>query len=331
VRNLEAGTVREMLSEWPAGAELIDQENNTLFHVAACEPVRYGSRPEEAGEVVGLLLKHGWKVVDQKNLRGERAEVVAKRLQGEGNTMKELLERRSHDFHESTKAESQLELIKDTCAEPWKWEYPVQDEQRRCWAGVLFRAVGPERCDRWFRTALEEAPWQTLDGVPRRVAWFVSQDFADCPYRYSDQEYRATVYPPFMEELRNEICRLCGIPPEEYPNSCNVNVYDDHEGEVGWHSDDEVYFQGVAYDTRIISFSLGSARDFRWRLQGTSETLGAVALGDGDVMTMEGLFQKHYKHSVPRSDVPCGKRINFTFRWIVVKAHAEDATTVATK
>ena len=51
----------------------------------------------------------------------------------------------------------------------------------------------------------------------------------------------------------------------EYPNSCNVNIYDDQSQEapndklftneprkveVGWHSDDEVLFQGLAGDTR---------------------------------------------------------------------------------
>merc|ERR1712039_506448 len=103
--------------------------------------------------------------------------------------------------------------------------------------------------------------------------------------------------------------------------------YEDGSNEVGWHSDDEVYFQSLSGDTRIISFSLGSARDFCWRLQGTDKTLGSAPLGHGDIMTMEGLFQKHYKHSVPVSDAPCGRRLNFTFRWIRVKAHAEDART----
>merc|ERR1712087_347594 len=191
----------------------------------------------------------------------------------------------------------------------------------------MFRAVDEARCKEWFDIALEQAPWQGLPDVPRKVAWFVSEDFADVPYRYSGLEYPATVFPPWMQEIRRTVCEQCGIPPEQYPNSCNVNVYDDHTGEVGWHSDDEVMFQSLSGDTRIISFSLGSARDFCWRLQGTTDTLGAVPLGDGDIMTMEGLFQKHYKHSVPATPSPFGKRINFTFRWIEVKAHAEDAGT----
>jgi len=240
-----------------------------------------------------------------------------------------LLSNRSHDFQESLRAEAHMDLVGETSPTPWLWEYPVQDEQRRSWAGVMRNAVGEDTCARWFDTLVKDAPWQALEGVPRMVAWFVSEDCADRPYRYSGIEYAATVFPPYMEEIRKEVCIHCGILPENYPNSCNVNVYDGPEGEVGWHSDDEVYFQSLAGDTKIISFSLGAARDFSWRLQGTTETLGTVLLGNGDIMTMEGLFQKHYKHSVPQSRVPCGKRVNLTFRWIVTKAQAEDAGTRA--
>ena len=82
---------------------------------------------------------------------------------------------------------------------------------------------------------------------------------------------------------------------------------------------------------RILSLSLGAARDFQWRLQGTTETLGTVALGDGDVATMEGLFQKHYKHAVPACDSPCGPRINLTFRWIKVKVRGKTRIQVANR
>jgi len=304
-------------------------EDNTLFHVAASQPNRYGANPAAAKEVFNLLLQHGWQVVDMKNKQGERAEVVAGRTDPKA-IPKELLQARSHDYHEKLRTDTHVALIGDQSPVPWVFEYPVQDEQRRCWAGVAWRAVNRETCSKWMETTLKEAPWQDVDGIPRKVAWFVSEDCADCPYRYSGQEYPATVFPPYMKEICDEVCgRICGIPPDKYPNSCNVNVYDGPEGEVGWHSDDEVYFQSLSDDTRIISFSLGATRDFAWRLQGTDKTLGSMPLGDGDIMTMEGLFQKHYKHSVPKSNVPCGKRLNFTFRWIVAKAHAEDAGTKA--
>ncbi|CAJ1353537.1 unnamed protein product, partial [Effrenium voratum] len=236
---------------------------------------------------------------------------------------------RSSGCAEALRSQKPLPLLGEMSPKPWQWQYPVQDEQRRSYMGVIFRAFPEETCTKWLHTLVSEGHWIQIPGVPRRVIWYVDEDFADVPYRYSGLEFEATPYPDFMLEIREELCKLCGIPEGEYPNSCNVNIYDDQSQEVGWHSDDEVLFQGLAGDTRILSLSLGASRDFCWRLQGTLEMLGTVPLGDGDVATMEGLFQKHYKHCVPPSDEPCGKRINLTFRWIKVKAHAVDADVQA--
>merc|ERR1712110_896162 len=105
-------------------------------------------------------------------------------------------------------------------------------DKRRSWAGVLFGAIDDATCGRWFKDAKDKSPWQGLPNVPRKVAWFVSEEFADVPYCYSGCEYPATVFPPWMEEIRREVCHRCGIPPDEYPNSCNVNIYEDHRGEI---------------------------------------------------------------------------------------------------
>merc|ERR1719316_1232474 len=119
---------------------------------------------------------------------------------------------------------------------------------------------------------------------------------------YSGLRFEAQAFPPWIQEIRLAVGELCGVPDAELPNSCNVNLYSDHAQGLGWHSDDEVYFQGLLQDVRILSFSLGAAREFSWRLQGTTETAGTTRLGHGDLMTMEGKFQKHYKHCVPPSD-----------------------------
>eukprot|EP00933_Yihiella_yeosuensis_P001409 TRINITY_DN10229_c0_g1_i1.p1 TRINITY_DN10229_c0_g1~~TRINITY_DN10229_c0_g1_i1.p1 ORF type:complete len:434 (-),score=74.76 TRINITY_DN10229_c0_g1_i1:89-1390(-) len=324
VKHLEVERVRSCLEKWPHGAALIDKDDNTLFHIVASEPSRYSARPSEASEVMNMLLQKGWAVVDQKNVNGERAELVAARLDAKG-VPRQLLQSRSRTFSEHRREEEPLQLVGETSPKPWEWNYMVQDDQHRSFAAVGHRAFDAETCRRWFKEHLEKGTWNELPDVPRKVAWYVDEDFADTPYRYSGLEYPAVVFPPFMQEIREELCKLCGIPEGQYPNSCNVNIYNDHTGEVGWHSDDEVLFQGIAGDTCILSLSLGAARDFCWRFQGTTDEVGRVSLGDGDVMTMEGLFQKHYKHSVPVSDTPCGPRINMTFRWIKVKAHAADA------
>merc|ERR1719263_1583149 len=100
-----------------------------------------------------------------------------------------------------------------------------------------------------------------------------------------------------------EICMpLCGLRGRSrWPNCCNLNLYEDGGQSVGWHADDEELFQGKSNDCPIISFSLGEARTFELQLKEGGADAGAasehrVRLGSGDLMTMEGLTQKHYQH-----------------------------------
>ena len=98
---------------------------------------------------------------------------------------------------------------------------------------------------------------------------------------------------------------------------------------VGWHSDDESLFQSKYEDCLIIGLSLGQSRKFEIKLMdddfimddGTEEVdptveVKQIVLHNGDLMTMEGLFQKYYVHRVPKSYDIEEPRINFTWRWI---------------
>jgi len=330
VKNLDVKSLKSLLEKTPNVAATLDAEDNTLFHLLASESEICAKKPEAARETVKLLLEvgDGWKVADLKNQKGERADVVAKKADP-GGIAQQLIEARSKDFREPLRYEKPITLVSESTPCPWEWQTLLADEQRRSWAAAFLGAVPPEKCKAWFDVALHEAPWEALPDVPRKVVWYVDEEFMDCPYRYSGLEFQARPFPPWMKEIRKEVCALCGIPPDQLPNSCNMNVYEDNRGEVGWHSDDEAYFQGLLDDATIISFSLGAPRPFCWRMGGTTETLGCVPVGNGDIMTMEGMFQRHYKHCVPAMDTPCKERINMTFRWIKVKAHAVDAETKA--
>ena len=48
------------------------------------------------------------------------------------------------------------------------------------------------------------------------------------------------------------------------------------------------------------------------------KTPTTIALRNGDLMTMEGLFQRFYSHRVPRESNIQEPRINFTWRWITL-------------
>mmetsp|Transcript_78854 Transcript_78854/g.203118 ORF Transcript_78854/g.203118 Transcript_78854/m.203118 type:complete len:130 (-) Transcript_78854:66-455(-) len=114
---------------------------------------------------------------------------------------------------------------------------------------------------------------------------------------------------------------LCGLPSQaDWPDSCNLNLYEDGGASVGWHSDDERLFQGKFVDIRIISLSFGQKRKFELRANCPEEGEKAVKrimLGSGDLMTMEGMTQKHFQHRVPKEACAAGARINLTWRWIL--------------
>merc|ERR1712151_1036149 len=105
----------------------------------------------------------------------------------------------------------------------------------------------------------------------------------------------------------------------QWPNSCNLHLYEDGAMSVGWHADDEKLFDGRFNDIQIISVSLGQARTFELRTLGVEEDgerlKYRMQLGDGDICTMEGLTQKYYQHRVPK-DGTAAARINLTWRWV---------------
>eukprot|EP00933_Yihiella_yeosuensis_P017932 TRINITY_DN14910_c0_g1_i2.p1 TRINITY_DN14910_c0_g1~~TRINITY_DN14910_c0_g1_i2.p1 ORF type:complete len:433 (+),score=66.93 TRINITY_DN14910_c0_g1_i2:50-1348(+) len=117
------------------------------------------------------------------------------------------------------------------------------------------------------------------------------------------------------------------LPKEAWPDCANLNWYDSGEQGVGWHADDELLFQGGSSDCPIVSLSLGGTREF-WiavKAGGAADVRQGVVemdLSDGDIITMEGLTQKHCSHFVPLAspwDLSRQEpRINVTFRWLRV-------------
>merc|ERR1719335_327058 len=117
------------------------------------------------------------------------------------------------------------------------------------------------------------------------------------------------------------IMPTCGLNDADcWPDSCNMNLYEDGGMSVGWHSDDERIFQGKFQDIRILSLSLGVTRKFEVRInypEPGKNPINVMNLGNGDLCTMEGMLQKHYQHRVPKEGTINGPRINLTWRWNV--------------
>eukprot|EP00439_Symbiodinium_sp_Y106_P032797 s4099_g3.t3 len=159
------------------------------------------------------------------------------------------------------------------------WNYAILDNRRRCFCGFLRAGKGGIDADtakRWanlVKDGIEDAggwdrPQGNLGTMSRFTKWLVRSG-CSCPYRYGGAVVDATPFPPFMEELMDVVMPLCGFPKEEaedWPNSCNVNLYADGTDYLDWHADDEPLFGGRHGDCCIISLSLGQERPFQLRL-----------------------------------------------------------------
>jgi alkylated DNA repair dioxygenase AlkB len=154
-----------------------------------------------------------------------------------------------------------------------------------------------------------------------------------------------------IAEISNAVSNVVLGSSSDVPalNSCNLNYYPTGGG-VGFHADDEFLFDGQEQAVRIISLSLtaGSAnnkgaRRFQVRKKQLGEDgntsdpnytghVQEIMLAHGDLMTMEGYFQKHYLHSVWPGDSKDykdhphtqGERINLTWRTIVKHLDGSD-------
>lgn len=235
----------------------------------------------------------------------------------------------SQRIFERNRAEVGLKLVSDLCQEcnpsvAGDWMYPLQDEARRSFAAYLRPKITQSQLDHFFQQVANGTRWdQPIDPrsqqpVPRKTAWMVAST-CRCTYKYGGLEVDPQEFPPWMIELMDVYMPLCGLTSREsWPNSCNLNLYEDGGMSVGWHSDDEVLFQGKHTDIMIISLSLGQTRTFEIRVDHPEDGERAnhkIPLRSGDVMTMEGMTQKYYKHRVPKERA-LGPRINLTWRWV---------------
>jgi alkylated DNA repair dioxygenase AlkB len=226
---------------------------------------------------------------------------------------------------EEPREETGLALIGEMAPKQYKWKYELYDESRRSYAGFLSCPFRKDQCETFFNNIKNGTDWLQPSGaggtkVPRKTAWMVKKG-CQCVYRYGSSEVPPQEYPPWMNEILRVVMPMCGCNnPEDWPDSCNMNLYEDGQMSVGWHADDEQLFQGKYRDIAIISLSFGQKRSFELRLnhpEDDEQSTWTIMLGNGDLCTMEGMTQKHFQHRVPKEEVPNRPRINLTWRWIL--------------
>ena len=156
--------------------------------------------------------------------------------------------------------------------------------------------------------------------VTRSSCWFVKDD-CKCPYKYSKSKtWQPHPFPKWMEEAANFLSDLLGC---EIPfNSCNANLYETYNQDLYWHSDDEELFRQSEFqrETCIASVSFGASRKFSVRKKYSSDDK-SIELMDGDILSMEGLFQDKFDHIIRKGLVGGSRRVNLTFR--VLRRHSK--------
>jgi alkylated DNA repair dioxygenase AlkB len=132
-----------------------------------------------------------------------------------------------------------------------------------------------------------------------------------CDYVYSGIRYAPVAWTPLLTQVR---ARLCDVVGQDF-NSVLVNYYRDGRDSVGWHADDEPELGPTRDNIVIASVSLGAARRFVLKHRHTGERRG-YELGAGALLVMSGRTQHDFVHALPKTQRPCGPRINLTFRVI---------------
>lgn len=242
-----------------------------------------------------------------------------------------------------------LEFLCENSAEPSAWQLVLWDEARRSFSFHRPAALSLDIARSFFCRLSATAPWQELRNktgirVSRHTSWFTRDPSCRCDYTYgfdtrvaaddaasskgADDTFRATMEDLFVCLFGSGANSPLSLPPEAMPDCANLNFYEHGSQGVGWHADDELLFQGGQRDCPIISLSLGGAREFWLALRcpggmpDVRQGVAEVDLRDGDLITMEGMLQKHCLHSVPLSCISDQERqhprINVTFRWLRV-------------
>ena len=181
-----------------------------------------------------------------------------------------------------------------------------------CWVELHRDFVVQDHALR-MRALLETLPW-VQEVYPRggrfqpapRLTSFHGD--AGCAYTYAGIAYQSEPWMPELEVLRAR----CEARTEVAFNCVLCNLYRDGRDSVGWHADDEPELGPHDDDIAIASVSLGAPRRFVLKHRRDGRRL-AFDLGEGSLL-LRGRTQRLWLHALPKTQAPCGPRLNLTFR-----------------
>jgi len=170
----------------------------------------------------------------------------------------------------------------------------------------------PSERERFFSCLEKEIEWRQepirifgkMVMQPRLTAWL-----GDHEYRYSGIVMKPQKWNSALSEIKTKIEPLAGV---EF-NCALLNFYRDGQDSMGWHRDNEAE---LGKNPVIGSVSFGAPRRFLFRHYQEKHLKTEVELGDGSFLLMRGESQHHWEHSLPKTALAKGPRINLTFRVI---------------
>ena len=176
--------------------------------------------------------------------------------------------------------------------------------------GPIFDLV---TANNYFDRLMVETPWKNdevnLFGkniiTARKVAWYGNKNFF---YSYSNAGKIAREWTTDLLEIKEMVESISDV---KY-NSCLLNLYENGDQGLGWHSDDEE----MGKNANIASVSFGAERRFDLRHKGSKETVHQV-LDHGSLLIMKGATQTFWKHQLPKARKVREPRVNLTFRRMI--------------
>lgn len=165
--------------------------------------------------------------------------------------------------------------------------------------------------DQLFQALLSSLKWQPdelfMFGkkviMQRKVAWVAD---SGASYTYSGVKKQPQIWTPEILVIKKRVEELTNCKF----NSCLLNLYHNGSEGMGWHSDDE---PELDKGTPIASISFGATRKFAFRHK-LDKTSASLFLDNGSALIMHPPTQEFWKHSLLKTKVPIGPRINLTFR-----------------
>jgi alkylated DNA repair dioxygenase AlkB len=141
----------------------------------------------------------------------------------------------------------------------------------------------------------------------RKIAWVGDQG---CSYKYSGVQKHPQPWTRELLQIKSKVEDMT----ECHFNSCLLNLYHNGNEGMGWHCDDENELDDQA---PIASLSLGGRRKFAFRHK-QEKTSISLFLESGSLLMMHSPAQKFWLHSLLKTRMDGGPRINPTFRKIIL-------------